>query len=914
MKFFIKIVLVFFLLFSNLNNNLFSDELKRLHKLLENNELTSVQALDVYDEISENYIISKNYKLAIDNYILAFEKYKLDKELNNSLPEILRNIAYLYQDSLSGNRFQNNLISARYFKKIITEYRTSRYTKEALQNAIFNFRLAKEFDEALSLIKLFNKLYFKDSLSKKYLLQRANINLDLKKYSEALNIYDNFTISYPDDSLCVEALFKIGKISLFYKKNRNSINKSQEFFSRAVELAKSLRTSKVNFNKFYMIESMYELASIEFGKFKKIDFSLPLTNTIKQEYNKNKLYQSLLVRYNEILSYGNKRYSYALLKKVELLEEYGDTKYNQELDKKNNNIDDIVYRKEVYNLAGKFYEKAIKEYELAVPLLNEFIKIYSKIHDKRLNDAISIISAYNLNINKRNHTANDAITNDDLDQLYLEALESKRELLADSTLTVTHRELERAKNSIVRMQYTVASANRNIAVEYFKIRSDYHEEDSDTYFEKLYFIDNAIIPLVEKIVEAYHKTIKYSTEYDVTNEWVEKSIDEVSNYSNILSNAYIAIVTDVFKTYENYFGYSFKYAKSNKKQYVKKIGDKILVNNDIYEEMTSMIDYAKVASIKSINSFWKNLKESINSEVISKEIIAKIENNLLNFIIETERKNESVRKLVIQNYIIADSIYWENPKSNEKFYLLADYFQENNEILEELSFMILYEGYEIIKRYAINTKVSNTILHKLLEKKPADFINKTGVVTRKIHFKSDTKWLATSIFRNDFYRLNYNKTFWRSPDIINKPIPKFKISNKMLKKSISIWTKRENKSSYSVIKSKNKNSYIPADALFFRRDFVIKEIPVSGNIDLIVDDNFILIVNETTVIKYSEIEDKEGWRKVRSFDIGEYLRKGKNSIVIIATDNNKVHYGLKASLQVEVIENYDKKQVIKLLR
>ena len=905
----ISVTLIFFLFSFLFSDN--SAENKGLKTMLENQNYSNIERFNIYEEISYNFIKDKEFDQAINNYMEAYKELHDKKDLKNEIPEILRNVAYLYQDSLAGNRLENNHQSAIYFKRIVTEFRNSKYAKEALRNAIFNFKLASNYDETLSLIKLYNKLYPKDNISKRYMIERANIYLKLKKEKDAFDLYRDFSASYPQDSLSVEAFYYLGKITLKQKSKRNSINKAKEYFNSSIELSENLKISKENYNKFYFIESLFELTNIQFQEFKKIDFTLPLTSTIKQEYEKNKIYQSLLKKYDQIITYGNKRYSYCLLKKIELLEEYGDTKFNQELDKKNNNIDDIVYRKEVYNLAGKFYEKAIEEYKLSIPLLEEFIKIYTNLYNKKLNHARSIISAYKLNINKRNHNIED-IDNDEIDSKYLSALEIKRELLSDSTLTITKMKLEKAKNSIVRMQYVVASTNRNIAIEYFKIRSDYHEEDSDTYFEKLYFIDNAIIPLVEKIVEAYHKTIKYSSEYKINNEWVGKSINEIGNYSDILSEAYITIVDDVFKTYEKYFDYSFKYAKSKKRQYVKKIGDKILINNDIYEEMTSMIDYAKVASIKSINSFWKNLKESIDSKIISKKLITKIENNLLDFILKTEEKNEKIRKLVIENYAKADSIYWDDTKSNERFYLLADYFQENNEILDELSFMILYEGYEIIKNYKINTSASNQILHKLVQKKPADFINKTNLKTKKISYKTDTKWLATSIFRNDFYRNNYNKSFWKSADIINKHIPKFKIDSS-LKKSLAIWTKKLDKNKLSVIKSKTKNNYIPPNALFFRKDFNLKGIPVSGNIDLIVDDFFILIVNETTVIKFSDIEDKDGWRKVRSFNIGKFLKKGKNSLVVIASDNNNIHYGLKANIQIELLKNYNKNDILKLV-
>ncbi len=911
-RYFIIIFLFSILLISNHLVSETNIDNEELFKMLKNVELSDTEKYNISEEISDNYISDKKYFLAIKNYNNMYENYHTDSKLVRRIPEILRNIAYLYQDSLSGNRLDNNKKAANYFKKIVTEFRSSIYTKEALQNSIFNFKLVNNYKEALSLIKLYNKLFFNDKLSNKYMIERANINYRLKKFDTAFSIYRTFSASNTDDSLVVEAYYKMGKILLLKKNSRNSIVKAKVYFEKARDVSNNLKISKISHNNYYFVESLFELADIEFNEFKKIDFKLPLTITIKQEYEKNKIYQSLLLKYDKILSYGNKRYSYALLRKIELLEEYGDTKYNQELDKKNNNIDDIVYRKEVYNLAGKFYEKAIIEYRKAIPLLEDFIKIYGKVYNDKVNNIRSVLSAYKLNINKRNHS-NENISNDEIDEMYLNAKEYGEELLSDSTLSITKRKLLEAKNSIIRMQYTVASSNRNIAVEYLKIRSDYDEEDSDTYFEKLYFIDNAIIPLIENIVEAYHKTVKFSNEFKLKNQWVDKSIEEISSYSDVLSNAYISIVNDVFKTYESYLSYSFKYAKSNKRQYVKKIGDKILINEEIFEEMTSMIDYAKVASIKSINSFWKNLKESSDSKIIDNKILRKIENNLLTFILKTEDKNEEIRKKVIKNSIIADSIYWENPTKNKKYYLLSDYLQENNEIFDELSFMILYEGYEIIKKYSINNKISNTILHKLIQKKPSDFINKTGLETKKLSFPTDMKWFATSTFRNDFYRINYNKKFWVRPDIINKPIPKFKISSK-LKKSISLWTKPSNEKDYSVIKSKAKNNYIPDDALFFRRDFSLDGIPVSGSMDLIVDDFFILIVNETTVVKFSDIEDKNGWRMIRSFDIGEYLRKGKNSVVIVATDNNKVNYGFKGNIQIELLKNYDEKNVIKLVK
>ena len=873
--------------------------------------LSLQEAYPLYEEVSENYINSGSFHKAIENYKIMYDKYKDDSIWDSKTDELLRNIAYLYQDSLQGNRINNNFEAAKYFEKLIKNHPNSDYLKEALLNAVFDYRLVGKDDKGEEMIDIFLKKYPDSPLAKNYLMEKAYLMSKQGKYKSSLKIYQNFLAKKGKDSLNVAAHYFIGMIYKNDTSLKNRDIKAVTEFKKACEISRKLRMEQKPYNQFYFVESLFELSEYKKKKFKNISFKLPLTKTIKQEYKKNKLFQELLVYYDEILNFGHKRYGEVLLNKIKLLEDFGNTKYNQELDKKSSAIDDILYRKEVYKLAGKFYEKAIDEYRLAVPQLLEFIKLFGDKYGLERERLETVINEYEQIFIYNKKSGIKGKEKDKYDNEYLNALSTKRILESDTTIVSVRKQLNIARNSILRMQYTIAHSNKNIAEEYLKIRSEYGTDNSDSYFEKLYFIDNAVIPFIENILKSYQKTIELSKEMGIKNEWVDKSVRELSHYSDILTNAYIEINDNVATTFKKYIKYSFNYASSKKKKYIKEIGKKFLTNNEIFEEMISLVDYIKIASLKSITSSHKNLKAAIESNIASPKVINKIQNNLMQFILNTNEKNKKMQALIIENYFKADSLYWKNTK-NTKYELLADYFQETNELFQNLSYQIFSEGYKIIKEYKIDNDLSNKILHKLIQLKPAEYVSTLGIKTKNISFSTDMSWLSSAVYYNDFYRNNIHERKWHNCYIINKTVKGMNRSK--IKKAISLWTKEINREKIHAIESKDRERLLPQKPKFFRKHFNLKNIPVKGEINLMVDDEFILIVNEETVVKSEDLKDSKNWKKVRTFDISKFLRNGDNVIVIVAGDSNKEHYGLAATINIEMMENYNKDKMLKVVK
>jgi len=849
--------------------------------------------------LAESYIRESD----IDKAVTVYQKMLKDFEYTNyrdQLDRVLYLLAFLHQDYLPGDRLENNLKAAQFFKRLIIDHPKSELVKEAYQNSIYDFKLAGQNKESIMLIDDYCKVYPKDQITAKFKLEKAFLLLQEKQESGAHEIYLNLVKSNPFDSIAVEAYFQIGRHLLANDPGSNRSIKALENFEKAVDIAEKLQTQGKNFNMFFYVEALFAKSEIIREKYENIQLKGTVSEVTRQEFEKNNLFKQLMAQYDRIMNYGHKRYGQTRLLKVRLLEKFGDAKYQQEFSARQDNLDDIVYRKEIYALAADFYEKAIIEYQKALPELQEFIRLYTTEKDSIYQRSVREIESYKKLFLAGGNILFDREKKQELDDKFLTAYFTKRDLDDDRTVETTEKYIEETKNSIVRMQYTVAASNYNIAAEYLKIRSEFSAENYDNYFERLYLIDNTVIPHIEKIQLAYQKTLDLALKYNVQNAWTVKSKEEIITHSNILGSAYDRILKDITTVYTGYFKHAFKFAAANKRKYSLNIGGKVIYDEAILDEMTGMINYAKTAATKSVTAYAKNLDAALATKNFDREVVGKIETSLLNFVLSTADLCDSVRNIALQKYASADSVYWIDQDLYPRYGAVGEVCWEQAGLFGDISLDVLTEGYKIIKKHKINTPETKMIIDRILKVSPAQVVQDLQLPTKQFQITTGTDWLANTSVNGDFYKNNIDLSEWREPYPVAARVTGVNYAG--LNPAKVIWIKNPRQREIKTITSR-KNALLPQQSVFFRKEFSLEKLPVKGDFTLFADNQFILIINENTILRSDDLADKSNWKQCRSLDVTKYLQKGKNSIVIVAGDDNLDNNGMAARLNIECLQN-----------
>ena len=90
---------------------------------------------------------------------------------------------------------------------------------------------------------------------------------------------------------------------------------------------------------------------------------------------------------------------------------------------------------------------------------------------------------------------------------------------------------------------------------------------------------------------------------------------------------------------------------------------------------------------------------------------------------------------------------------------------------------------------------------------------------------------------------------------------------------------------------------------WFRYAFETDAPPSSGRIWLTADDDFYLYLNGVYIA--TDTQDSVDWMNVMEYDVGEYLRYGKNIIALEAVDLDATRYGLRVGLIYETIPDIE---------
>ena len=225
-------------------------------------------------------------------------------------------------------------------------------------------------------------------------------------------------------------------------------------------------------------------------------------------------------------------------------------------------------------------------------------------------------------------------------------------------------------------------------------------------------------------------------------------------------------------------------------------------------------------------------------------------------------------------------------------------------------------GFQAQQELAIENTWARKINMALVQSNPDEYAASLGMEVMTEMISSSSDWLASADYQRGWTGTDFSDSHWSNAHD-EGPSTGLKGTG-----SKAIWlvnidpTQIANlDSSSSLIEQVSTTegsvnqltSFIDRpDKVYFRTDFDIEGLPVSGIVQLNLDDSFALYVNGEFVADYRFDETAE--RKIHTFDISEHLKTGKNVLAIEATDSDDSRGSLEAALEIKNLPDWFKMQ------
>lgn len=868
-----------------------------------------------YSEAKEWDSVYVSYNYLIDRFKgqKNSEGIELSALAMNSLGYLVTDTLFKYDDykgPLFVSKKENSRRGADYLKRFTEVYpefkqQNVNLSQIATDNSAYYYTEAGFYLDAIRMHRKYLDLYANQISAQANvdrLREMAKLYMKLGNEEKAFAIYDELGTKYPDAPFAVEGYYE--RATYYLAKGDKATAKKD--FTKCYELSKNLQNKGIeNYGGRYAAEALFILTDWEREEYEKITIDGDTRNAIaRDKKQKEEMLNKLSSQYAEVIEYGTKEYGLASIRRAQLAEEYADATFNQTRLNYNKKEDELVAELQIDNEAILWYQNSINAYTDAINNMDGFVSLWEKVNQRDIAKVDSLISE----------------NPDDADLLI-----QKKRLENDSIATYTLELKERAKTSVLKMQYTLANVYKNLAQSYMSMNPGdlgYNENDPLFYEEAFTWIETQGVPLVDNIIQAHQKTLIFANEFGIPNSpWVQKSKDEIASSADIVIAAYLRLadmLTDMYMRMDEYVKKTNSYSVR-----VDDVGltivSRIKVDGrwtDVFtfhQRMELITDYLNSAITRGLESYDKNF--IAGRETLSKKEFDEFKRKYLERIFNrTEKVDELLNYAKTRQNELSETLneidrLYEMYEYNGAEYIDTYLLQADN------LRMIVDNLYEIafakIKEYDISNFYTQKIFNKLITRKPWDYYFEFGLGIEKKNIVSNTDWKAIPVEQKGYYNKDFDTKDWIEPYVVQYTENIENDSIFVKNQAKPIWVDySEEFEKFNVVKNSSNDE--TKKIHYFRKDFYLEKIPVSAKITIAADDKFGFFVNGITqfdmILKNMDTfdtffyGDTSGWNKGRTWVLTEALKQGHNAVVIYALDLDNTKNGVTTNIEIETLD------------
>ncbi|GAB4174010.1 MAG: hypothetical protein Kow00108_08890 [Calditrichia bacterium] len=822
-----------------------------------------------------------------EQYTKAIEAYQL---LADTFPKSKYAIPALQATAEDYKILEDYNKVAQSYEEIYNRYPESKEAEAALYNASYYFEQAENWNDAIRVNKLYVDVYPDSPDAKDLYFNNAKLYLKTDNVDAANEIYRDFAQRFPNDPRVIEAYYQRGK----YYQEKGIDNLAKQEFNSAIAKSEEFRRKGQNPNAPIAAEAMYSLSEILFKEFEAVKFEYPESKIRASIEQKKNILLELERLYKKIIGYGSIRAFESMYKIAYIYESLANSISKPEFPESMSLTNIIAAKTKMLESSIDVYERAINEYKGVV---NSIPKLADKM---------------GIDLFGEGPSDSDILPTDSITSLQKISIE-------DSTKQVALKWLERSKEKISEVLFTMAQRNASIVDDIVNAPNPYPPLSWEyvLYQEQLIKV---IIPKINITIRAHVRNIEESRNLGLTNKYVRESERKILQTSNIIAEIYQFALS---KTFDQYVALLSRFDK------VLNMGMDAADETgrtyfDYYDAIQNIIDYFDIFGEAALNSYANTLRLAQQYQ-IQNDISATTTNNIMQlayettdkinqFALEAQKKNEYYAALFDSNQTMI------NYQDGNIFY--SDF----NAQLRDYSLKILELAFNQHEEFNIQNYWYNLILAQLIKLNPTKYL--ANIPKEQLNLVSDENWKVSTTYDPGFAYLDFDDSGWQNAKIVSTEfetgieafdtlgirVPNiwlyaFGVQPEEIIVDTALFAGTDTAAVDTMQLVSPKVQEIDNAALdttdsafaYFRVWFDVPSKPISAKLIVTADNDFRLYLNEEYIID----DFDNNFDKVEVLDLNylqDFLKIGQNLIAIDVVDKDgKPRKGLKFALILEMM-------------
>lgn len=771
----------------------------------------------------------------------AIEMYS---QLTNRFPDSQHYLDAVNNLALDYGELKEYLLAARTYENLSAKQPDSTKAQDALYNSSYFFVQAKDWRDAIRINRMYVDHYPDADDSEDMFYNMAEYYLKLDDYDHANGIYGEFAAKYPESPRTVETFFKRGS----YFKGKGRIQDALREFDLAVAKHKELKAKNLPANEFYAAEALFAKSEEQYAEYMKIKFSRG--NIDMAQNRKKELLKQLVQQYEEVAGFGTIRIYEATYKIGRLYENFAATWANQELPSMNEN-EKIVFVNNLNQTSAKLYDRAFVSYKTNYRVLQKLAHSY-KQEEKDTSAAVS-----------------------------------GRVVAEDSTLRIAGRWINLTGSKISEMLYRIAELNSSSIDGFLNAPLPAGLDEVSALEYRNQVLAKAVFPVVQKNIKAHLRNLNEADSLQLSNVWVEKSQQKLSDVMSILPARYKQLCLDAFATYKK------KYADYT--QIMTKGTDTEKENAiDLAGQLVNTIDLSKNYATLMIANYKVSIDNLIKSErgkTIARSLFA-------DCVSATAGLGEGFRKAAEESREMKDYFTLLNQKEPKMVYEDAIYtYSDGETYLHDNALAISETTYQLNQNYNFPSIKFAQLATLLVKLDPAKYAKEFELEGNETQIPADPSWLMTVAVADSNWMLpDAGEENWQpamvQTDSAGKEEPV------ILSAVTADTTSSDSTAASGLLDSTAIVQNVP-EKFYLKREIDVDDIPLAATLSLNADDNVWVYVNGIKV--FSEAKPDLGWGNVMETDLQPFLKQGKNILAIMVEDTDKSGHGIRPVLKLKTI-------------
>ncbi|RMF66119.1 MAG: outer membrane protein assembly factor BamD, partial [Calditrichaeota bacterium] len=722
----------------------------------------------------------------------------------------------------------------------------------ALYNASVSYVEAENWRQAIAVNNAFADRFPNADEADDLLFDNAKYYLKLQDLESANAIYARFAEKFPDSPRVVEAHYLRGE----YFRSQNRLAEARAEYEKALASSESLHTSGREFDDYFTAEALFQLTELTFAEYKAIRFTLPEPALSEKKKQKKDLLLQLVNNYTKVAAFGTPRLYEATYRIGNSYEEFADAWANQEIATTDENAR-IVARKEISETTAGLYREAVDAYKKGVEVLRRFAQPDSTAP-------------------------------------------------ADTSRTGAPARLSASDSTEMRPEHWIAKCEEKISEDLFKMAETGHRTLDDllsaqvpagmSKLEQLVYqqqlLKKAIFPTVEKVLQAHANNLSESAALNLENRWVDSSRTRVAFLAKLVPEKLAGLADAALEFYAQRLD-----------EYVSLVEKDDDAAFDLGAELSNLVSLATDLALNSAAAY-KKAVERVRALQLSDEQITDAEAEMMQRLSEFAIREDSLAVAAETKRNAYDQRFKETDAANyeDAFYTLDDLDLS----LSDGRTKILKAGFEMVREFQLSNTGSQAIVLALLREQPEEYAAQLDIELDTEVFPSSSDWRASATQEPGWTDVSFSDSLW-SPayregaataiaDTLASAVwlteidPTFAAGLDSSQQATTI-------SSESPLQTDDLSRAIRRpDKVYFRREFAVSGIPISGRVLLAVDDSSRVYCNGRFVAEFAA--PKGGKPAAHTLNIARFLEQRQNIVAIEATDRDRSRGSLEAVVQV----------------